>query len=77
MPGNDLIVAVNLDPEGTQETTIRLPLRDMGVDGDRPFEIEDLLTGEHYLWRGAESYVKLDPSGAVGHVLRLVETNDR
>ncbi len=72
VPGNDLLIVVNLDPTEVHESRIHVPLDDLGIKPTTPFEVEDLLTGERYKWRGAQNYVRLDPSESVGHVLRVV-----
>ncbi|HMJ16467.1 MAG TPA: alpha-1,4-glucan--maltose-1-phosphate maltosyltransferase, partial [Polyangiaceae bacterium] len=71
-PGNELFMIVNLDPHRPHETMITLPLAELGLSEDTPFEVEDLLSGTRYTWRGARNYVRLDPSDKVGHLLRLV-----
>jgi starch synthase (maltosyl-transferring) len=72
VPENDLIVVVNLDPHHMHETLVHLPLADMGLADDQPFEVEDLLTGTRYTWRGKTAFVRLDPAESVGHVMRVV-----
>ncbi len=69
-PGGDLLVAVNLDPERPQEAMVEVPLAALGVPDDRAFELEDLLSGERYTWRGPRAYVRLDPAVRPGHLLR-------
>ncbi|HEY6560943.1 MAG TPA: alpha-1,4-glucan--maltose-1-phosphate maltosyltransferase [Polyangiaceae bacterium] len=71
-PGNDLLVIVNLDPHRPHETMVSVPLAELGLSEDVPFEVEDLLSGARYTWRGARNYVRLDPMDKVGHILRLV-----
>ena len=68
---NDLLVIVNLDPAGAQETVVTVPLAELGLDPDMPYIVEDLLTGARYSWRGARNYVRLDPNLQPGHILRL------
>jgi len=70
-PGDDLLLAVNLDPHGPQATMVTLPLAELGLDPDAPFEVEDLIDGARYTWQGARNYVRLDPVERVAHVLRL------
>jgi len=70
--GADLLVAVNLDPHELQQAIVEVPLAQLGLSADAPFEIEDLLTGERFRWKGERSYLRLDPRERVGHVLRLV-----
>jgi starch synthase (maltosyl-transferring) len=69
---DDLLIAVNLDPHAPQETMIEVPLAALGLEPEQLFEVEDLLTGARYTWRGARNYVRLAPPEQVGHVLRLV-----
>jgi starch synthase (maltosyl-transferring) len=65
----DILVVVNTDPHHAQETMVHVPLHDMGIDQDRAFDVEDLLTGERYTWKGVRNYVRLDPAVEPGHVL--------
>jgi starch synthase (maltosyl-transferring) len=71
-PNSELFVVVNLDPHRPRDTMLELPLAELGLRAEQPFEVEDLLTGARYLWRGAKSYVRLDPAERVGHLFRLV-----
>ena len=68
---NDLLIVANLDPARAQETVVTVPLAELGLDGDTPYVVEDLLTGARYSWRGARNYVRLDPTLQPGHVFRL------
>jgi starch synthase (maltosyl-transferring) len=43
----------------------------MGIAPDEAYIVEDLLTGLRYTWRGARSYVRLDPNLQVGHVFKV------
>ena len=70
-PQNDLIVVVNLDPHAMHETTIEVPLAELGIAPDEAYEMSDLLTGARYTWRGARNYVRLDPVERVGHVFKV------
>jgi starch synthase (maltosyl-transferring) len=68
---NDLLIAVNLDPQHAQETMVHVPLEDLGIAPDAAFVVQDLLTDERYTWRGVRNYVRLDPAAHVAHVLRV------
>jgi len=70
-PGNDLIVVVNLDPHAAHETMIEVPLEELGIRPEEPYEMADLLSGARYTWRGARNYVRLDPVERVAHVFRV------
>ncbi|GAB2472950.1 alpha-1,4-glucan--maltose-1-phosphate maltosyltransferase [Xylanimonas ulmi] len=72
-----ILVVLNLDPWGAQESTIHLDLDALGLvpppgaDPHAPFfEAHDLLTGESYPW-GAHPFVRLDPRRQVAHVLQV------
>ncbi len=71
VPGNDLIVVVNLDPHAMHETTVEVPIGELGIGPNDPYEMSDLLTGARYTWRGAKNYVRLDPTERVGHVFKV------
>ena len=70
-PHSDLIVVVNLDPHAMHETTIEVPIGELGIAPDEAYEMADLLTGARYVWRGARNYVRLDPVERVGHVFKV------
>jgi starch synthase (maltosyl-transferring) len=70
-PGNELLVAVNLDPHHPQETMVHAPVAAWGLGEDTPFVVADLLTGTRYTWRGTRNYVRLDPRTQVAHLFRV------
>jgi len=63
-----ILVAVNLDPNGRQGGMIHLDLGQLGVTGDQPFRVRDLVGGGRYTWQGPHSYVELDPYTLPAHV---------
>lgn len=69
---NDLLVAVNVDPFHACDTMVHVPVGALGFGPDAEYQVEDLLTGARYTWRGARNYVRLDPAEQVAHVLRVV-----
>jgi len=71
VPGNELLVTVNLDPHAAHEALVDLPLSELGLPERGDFEVEDLLTGRRYTWNGPRAYVRLDPADKVGHLFRL------
>ncbi|MCH2108170.1 MAG: alpha-1,4-glucan--maltose-1-phosphate maltosyltransferase [Polyangiaceae bacterium] len=66
-----LLGVVNLDPHEIQETSIFVPLADLGLGENDEYTVEDLLSGSVYTWRGSENYVRLDPREKVGHLFRI------
>jgi starch synthase (maltosyl-transferring) len=67
---NIILVVVNLDPHHTQSGWVRVPLHELGIRGDEPYQVHDLLTGARYLWSGESNFVQLSPE-APAHILRL------
>lgn len=68
---NLVVVVVNLDPQHVQGGTLELPLHEFGVPQDRPFTVEDLLSGEKFTWSGEKNFVQLDPARSAAHIFRL------
>ncbi|MDJ0849950.1 MAG: alpha-1,4-glucan--maltose-1-phosphate maltosyltransferase [Myxococcota bacterium] len=66
-----VVVVVNLDPHHVQSGWITLPVPDLGLDLERPFQVHDLLGGARYLWHGPRNFVSIDPDAAPAHVFRL------
>jgi len=76
-PANNVILTVvNIDPANTQSGWVELPLERLGLDPHEPFEVEDLLTGAQYTWRGAWNYVELNPHVSPAHVFRITQATD-
>ena len=68
---NQILVALNLDPTQEQAGWIDLDLQQLGVERNQDFDVEDLLTGTHYLWHDRPNYVALRPESMPAHVLRI------
>ena len=69
--GAPILVVVTLDPHGMQHGWIRLPLDDWGLATDGTLDVHDLLSDEHYTWRGEWNYVRFDPGFRVAHILTV------
>jgi starch synthase (maltosyl-transferring) len=69
VPGNSIVVVVNLDPHNAQEGAVTIPAH-LGLPP--VFAVEDLLSGDHHDWRIGSNYVRLDPGGNQTHILRVV-----
>ncbi len=68
---NLILVVVNLDPHHRQSGFVNLPLRELEIEEDRPYQANDLLTGARYMWTGPRNYVELDPASVPGHIFRI------
>jgi len=65
---NQVLVAVNLDPHYKQSGFITLPLEELGIDPNLPYQAHDLLTDARYLWHGTRNYVELNPLTVPAHI---------
>ena len=68
---NTILVAVNLDPHHVQSAWVDLPVEDLGLPKDQPYQVHDLLTGARYLWHGSRNFVQLDPQSIPAHIFRV------
>jgi starch synthase (maltosyl-transferring) len=76
-PANNVILTiVNIDPANTQSGWVEVPLALLGLAPDQPFQVEDLLTGNRYTWRGSWNYVELNPQVTPAHVFRITQGPD-
>ncbi len=68
---SSLLIVVTTDFRNVQSGWIHVPTGDLGMAPDSSYQMEDLLTGEVFLWQGARNFVSLDPSRRVAHILRV------
>jgi starch synthase (maltosyl-transferring) len=68
---NQVLVVVNLDPHHVQSGWIELPLEELGIEGNHPYQAHDLLGDGRFLWHGSRNYVELDPQSTPAHIFRL------
>jgi starch synthase (maltosyl-transferring) len=59
--GNYILVAISLDPFHSRETTLELPLYDLGIHGDGALFAEDLMRDFNFTWHGKYQPVTLHP----------------
>lgn len=65
---DQVLVVVNLDPNYVQSAFVELPLADLGLDEQQPYQVHDLLTNARYIWHGSRNYVELNPSFMPAHL---------
>jgi starch synthase (maltosyl-transferring) len=68
---NILLFFVSVDPFHSQNGFAYIPLEDFGLTENDPFQVEDLLTGEQFEWRGRRNFVLLNPSTRPAHLFRI------
>jgi len=65
---NIILVVVNLDPHRKQNSFVYVPIESFGQMESDVYQVEDLLSGATYTWRGRRNYVELDPDIQPVHV---------
>ena len=68
---NLILCAVTVDPNHSQTAFVHVPLEDLGLGPHETFQVEDLLTGERFLWTGARNFVSLNPHTRPAHIFRV------
>lgn len=68
---NVVVVVVNLNPHHIRAGWVELPLGQLGLTPDRPYQMHDELSGARYLWHGARNYIELQPQVAPAHIFRV------
>jgi starch synthase (maltosyl-transferring) len=68
---NLILVVVNLDPYHEHQGMLHLPLKDLDIPTDRPYEVHDLIGGERYYWSGPNNFVKLNPHVSPAHIFKM------
>ena len=73
LENNHILAVVNLDPFVTQSAIVHVPIEKYGISRDEEYRVEDLITGEVYVWRGSKNYVELNPEKEPAHLLRIIK----
>jgi len=68
---NIILIAVSLDPFHAQSGFASVPVERFGIGENDAYQVEDLLTGERFVWRGRRNFVMLDPNSRPAHIFRL------
>jgi starch synthase (maltosyl-transferring) len=68
---NIILVLVTLDPYNSQSGYACVPIENFGIGASDPYQVEDLITGENFTWRGRRNFVILDPNSRPAHVFRV------
>lgn len=66
-----ILVVVNLDPFRKHHSFIYVPINKYGIKPEETYQVEDLITGQKFLWKGEKNYIELDPQVEPAHVLHL------
>jgi starch synthase (maltosyl-transferring) len=60
-PGETILVAVSLDPHAAQDCDFEIPLWEWGLPDSGALFVEDLLTGQKFVWHGKTQHLHLEP----------------
>ncbi len=68
---NIIVTVVNVDPHHSHSGWVELPLDRWDMQEDAVYQVHDLLSGAHYIWRGRWNYVELNPHVSPAHIFLL------
>jgi starch synthase (maltosyl-transferring) len=68
---NVVLTVVNVDPHHVQRGMVTLPLDDLGLERDRPYQAHELISGARYLWNGPRNFVEINPHSMPGQIFRF------
>ena len=68
---NVILAVVNVDPHHVQRGMVNLPLEELGIEPDRPFQAHELISGARYLWNGPRNFVEVNPHSMPGQIFRF------
>ena len=68
---NAIVVIVNLDPHNPHSGNVDLDLDALRLDGTRPFQVHDLLSGARFTWHSGRNLVTLNPHIVPAHIFRI------
>jgi starch synthase (maltosyl-transferring) len=68
---NVVFVAANLDPAATHASLVEVPVAELGLAEDQPYNVHELCSDAWYEWRGPRAHVVLDPAVDPAHIFVL------
>ncbi len=60
--GDVILAVVSLDSQRKRAGTVELPLRELGIDEGRPYEMVNLIDGSVQVWHGSANRIEIDPA---------------
>jgi len=68
---NVIFVIANLDPFNTQSGWVNVPFERFDIPVNQSYLVEDLLTGNKYVWQGNRNFVQLNPHQVPVHLFKV------
>lgn len=59
---NELLIIISLDAFNSQQGTLQLPLKELGISAGQKIEVKDLITNSAYNWANEWNFVELHPT---------------
>jgi starch synthase (maltosyl-transferring) len=66
-----VVTIVNLDPHNTHTAWLELDLAALQLEGQKSFQVHDLLSGARHTWTGPRNFVQLNPLVVSAHIFRI------
>jgi len=73
--GDMVLVAVSLDPHNVQEAAFEVPLWEWGLPDHGSVSVENLMTGDRFVWAGKVQQLRLDPATLPFSIWRIAPFN--
>lgn len=58
---NCVLVAIDLNPYGVENSRLTFPLEKMGIPTGMPYKVTELISGASFIGKGNEVYIRMDP----------------
>ncbi len=71
--GNIMFMVVNMDSFNTQSAYLKMPMYELGMNFEKPYRLEDQISGAHYTWQGEWNFVELNPYQIPAHVFKVIQ----
>jgi len=59
---NELLIIISLDHYYSQKGVVQLPLADLNIKSGQPLSVNDLITGNTYIWQSEWNFIELHPT---------------
>lgn len=69
---NELLIIISLDAYNSQQGTVQLPLRELGIHAGHNLKLNDLITNNNYNWYSEWNFVELHPTLPF-HIFKLTK----
>jgi starch synthase (maltosyl-transferring) len=68
---NIILVVVSLDPHHTHSGWLNFPVTEFGMHAHDSYQVNDLVSGAHFLWSGEYNFVEVNPGVMPVHIFKV------